>query len=156
MPEEATAPLAYIQEILPYSGEITHAGYALHEQFQRRLVTPYQEADFWHEVINRIAVVRLSVNEAIWRILIADRPLPENASDLDDAWRMLLEIPWIRPRSNGRFVTLHDAVAEEIANRVIRLHDHDQQWRRVMWQRMVRIYAGLTEPAEMELGERLA
>ena len=33
------------------------------------------------------------------------------------------------PGSTRRYVTLHDAVAEELAQRVIALHDQGKQWR---------------------------
>ena len=42
---------------------MTQDGLNLHEDFKRRLVTPYREADFWHEAVKRLAVVRQSVNE---------------------------------------------------------------------------------------------
>ncbi len=124
---------------------MTPRGQSLHEAFQRRLVTPYREADFWHEAIKRLAVVRQSVNKVIWQALMADRPLPAGAADLDAAWDQLLRTPWIRPRANHRYVTLHDAVAEELAQRIIPLHDQDQQWRRQLWQRAVGIYSDLAQ-----------
>jgi tetratricopeptide (TPR) repeat protein len=155
LPEEAAGTLEEIERLVPYDGEISAAGQNLCEDFKRRLVTPYKEADFWHEAIKRLAVIRQSVSEPVWRELMADHPLPPGVN-LDATWDQLLERPWIRKRANGRFVTLHDAVAEELAERIIPLHDGDQQWRRQLWERAVEIYVGLTDGPEAELNDRLA
>lgn len=154
MPEEAEGPLDDIARKIPYRGEMSPAGQHLHEEFKRRLVTPYREADFWHEAIKRLAVVRQSVSEPIWCKLMADYPLPSDVM-LEDTWDMLLDTPWIRKRANGRFITLHDAVAEELAQRIIPLHDQDQRWRRQLWERAAEIYAELTEEPEAELNAQL-
>jgi tetratricopeptide (TPR) repeat protein len=156
MPEEVTTrSLEEISREIPYQGQMTPAGHDLHEDFKRRLVTPYRDADFWHEGIKRLAVIRQSVNEDIWRKLMADHPLPPGIS-LNQTWRMLLETPWIRKRANGRFVTLHDAVAEELAARIIPLHDQDHHWRRQLWDRAVGIYIELIDGPETELNAELA
>jgi tetratricopeptide (TPR) repeat protein len=155
MPEEAAASLEDIAREIPYDLEMSPTGQHLHEEFKRRLVTPYREADFWHEAIKRLAVVRQSINEDIWRELMADYPLPPGV-ELTATWDMLLDTPWIRKRANGRFVTLHDAVAEELAQRIIPLHDQDQRWRRQLWEKAVDIYAGLIDEPEDELSVKLA
>ena len=64
--------------------------------------------------------------------------------------------PWIRPRSNGRYVTLHDAMAEELAHRIIPLHDQDQQWQRQLWQRAMDIYRETIEDLRPRLEEEQA
>ena len=155
MPEEAARSLEEIQRNIPYRGDMTSAGQNLHEDFKRRLVTPYREADFWHEAIKRLAVVRQSMNELIWLELMDDHPLPPHVT-LEETWGMLLETPWIRKRANGRFITLHDAVAEELAERIIPLHDQDHQWRRNLWERAIGIYDGLIDSPEAELSAQLA
>ncbi len=155
IPEEAETSLARITRDVPYRGEMSPVS-SLHEAFQRRLVTPYHEADFWHEAIKRLAVVRQSVNQPIWQALMSDRPLPEDVASLDEAWKLLLQTPWIRPRANRSYVTLHDAVAEELAQRIIPLHDQDQQWRRQLWRRAVGIYSDLIAGAETKLAENQA
>lgn len=156
IPEELETSAEIIKRNVPYGAGMTPRGESLHEAFQRRLVTPYREADFWHEAIKRLAVVRQSVNKPIWQALMSDRPLPAGVANPDEAWNQLLRIPWIRPRANRRYVTLHDAVAEELAQRIIPVHDQDQQWRRQLWQRAVGIYSGLAEGAEAELAEKRA
>ena len=156
IPEEAAAPVSVIEHEVPLRGEMSIEGRRRYEAFKRRLVTPYKDTDFWHEAVKRLAVVRQGVNKPIWKQLMADKRLPSDASDLDEAWIKLLEIPWIRPRANGRFVTLHDAVAEELAQRIIPAHDQDRQWRHHLWQLAVRIYSELTEGPEADLNERLA
>jgi tetratricopeptide (TPR) repeat protein len=155
VPQELTTPIEEIQANIPYRGEMTSAGLNLHEDFKRRLVTPYREADFWHEAIKRLAVVRQSVDEPIWRRLMVDHPLPDGVL-LEQTWELLQREPWIRPRANGRFVTLHDAVAEELAERIIPLHDQDGHWRHELWERAVKIYADLTEGPEHDLNTELA
>src|SRR5450755_1921303 len=151
LPAEAETPLAMVQVDVPFSGAMTPRGERLHEEFQRRLVAPYQESDFWHEAIKRLAVVRLSVSKPMWRDLMRDRPLPDDMASVDAAWDRLLLTPWIRPRANGRYATLHDAVAEELAQRIIPLHDQDRQWRRELWQRAVNIYGNLAGAAQADL-----
>jgi tetratricopeptide (TPR) repeat protein/GTPase SAR1 family protein len=114
------------------------------EDFQRRLVTPYLGTDFWSEAIKRLAVVRHSVNRAVWRGLMEDRKLPAGVTGWDDAWERLLERPWIRTRANGRYVTLHDALAEELAQRLIPLNDQDESWRRGLWRTARNVYTAQT------------
>jgi tetratricopeptide (TPR) repeat protein len=143
MPEEAEQPAEYIERNAPYQGPPTPAGARLLDGFRRRLVTPYREVDFWHEATKRLAVVRRNVNQYIWRQLMVDRDLPPGVRDWDAAWERLLRTPWIRSRANRRFVTLHDALADELAQRVIPLHDQDQHWRRRQWQRAVAVYGEL-------------
>jgi tetratricopeptide (TPR) repeat protein len=140
MPEEASLSLAAIESHLPYDGPVTPEGRSLLEAFKRRLIAPYREVDFWHESDKRLAVLREAVNSRVWQQLMADRSLPPGASTLEEAWSQLMRRPWIRPRANGRYVALHDAMAEELAHRIIPLHDQDQQWRHELWRRAVGIY----------------
>jgi len=142
-PEVAEAPLAEIEENLPYGAAMTVQGERLHEDFQRQLMAPYQDSDFWHEAIKRLAVIRQSVSKRMWRELMQDRPLPEGISSLDESWGPLLHTPWIRPRANNHYVTLHDAVAEELALWIIPLQDQDRHWRRDLWQRAADFYGAL-------------
>jgi hypothetical protein len=155
-PEKAAADLATIRREVPYGKEPTRKGRYLQNEFKRRLVTPYHEADFWHESIKRLAVVRQSVNRSIWLQLMSDRRLPESVQSPEEAWKELKQRPWIRTRANGRFVTLHDAVAEELAYRIIPLHDQDQQWRRDLWKRAAEIYSALIQAPEEEFAADLA
>ncbi|MDQ3790637.1 MAG: tetratricopeptide repeat protein, partial [Actinomycetota bacterium] len=107
----------------------------LRDRFRRRMVTPYRSADFWPEAIKRLAVVRHSVDKDIWQAIMADRALPaEYEDDWGRAWETLRAQPWIRPRANGRDVTLHDALAEELTSRLIPLHDQDETWRTRLWR----------------------
>jgi len=129
----------------PYEGPVDHEGKSLQEEFKRRLVAPYREADFWHEAIKRLAVLRQAVNAQVWQRLMADTNLPRHVPTIEDAWRQLMHQPWIRPRANGRYVTLHDAMAEELAHRIIPLHDQDRQWQRQLWRRAMDIYSEMIE-----------
>jgi tetratricopeptide (TPR) repeat protein len=101
----------------------------------------------------RLAVVRQGMSQPIWERLMSDRPLPAEAATFDDAWLMLRETPWVRSRANGRYVTLHDAVAEELAQAIIPLHDSDHRWRRDLWARAATIYNEMTEWPAAELAE---
>src|SRR6185437_15166611 len=99
---------------------------------------------------------RESVSLSIWRRFMDDRPLPEGVATLDDAWPILLRTPWIRPRANRQYVTLHDVVAEELARRIIPIHDQGRQWRRELWRRAADIYAQRIRDRETELAETMA
>jgi tetratricopeptide (TPR) repeat protein len=156
IPQETEVALAEIERDVPYRGDMTPKGLSLQEAYKRRLVAPYRETDFWREAVKRLAVVRESVNQPIWRRLMEDRPLPADVASLDDAWERLLRTPWIRPRANRRYVTLHDAVAEELAQRIIPVHDQDKQWRHQLWQRAVAIYGELIAERDAELSGKLA
>lgn len=157
IPEEAAEnALDVIAADVPYQGEMTPTGQNLHEAFMRHLVAPYNETDFWHEALNRLAVVRESINQAAWQRLMADRPLPDDMPSLAAAWEVLRRIPWIRPRANLRYVTLHDAVAEELAQRIIPMHDQSKQWRRHLWERAEAIYTELSAEREEVLNGELA
>ena len=154
--EAADNSLGDIKAALPYGGEMTPAGQSLHEAFKRRLVAPYHETDFWHETLKRLAVVRESINEPTWWQLMADRPRPADAADMNTAWDKLMSIPWIRPHANRRYVTLHDAVAEELAQRIIPLHDQDRRWREDLWSRAEDIYRALSDARDVELAAQVA
>lgn len=151
VPEEANAPLADIQAALPFDGEPPPAGQLLHEAFKRRLVSPYRGVDFWHEAIKRLAVVRQSASQEIWQELMADKRLPPEVDSWPKAWQRLLGTPWIRPRADSRYVTLHDAVAEELGRRIIPVHDQDHRWRQELWERAAAIYARATRTSQREL-----
>jgi tetratricopeptide (TPR) repeat protein len=112
----------------------------LREAFRRRLVTPYRSAEFWSEATKRLAVVRHSVDERVWRALMDDQELPDGVDGWRTAWAELGRRPWIRHRANARYITLHDALAEELCLRLIPLHDQDETWRNLMWQRAFAAY----------------
>jgi len=155
VPEEAeSTPLATIERELPYSGRMTRKGISLHEDFKRRLLTPYRDAGFWPETVRRLAVVRQSISEPAWQRLMLDVALPDGASNHHQVWEQLLARPWIRVRANGQQVTLHDAVAEELAQRIIPVHYPDKAWPHEMWRRSAAIYRELIEAAESDLGIR--
>jgi tetratricopeptide (TPR) repeat protein len=156
LPDEAARSLEYIEQVVPYRGLIPHAGQDLQESFNRRLVAPYRDSDFWHEAIKRLAVARESVSLSIWCQFMADRPLPDGIATVQDAWPILLKIPWIRSRANRHYVTLHDAVAEELAQRIIPMHDQDAQWRREVWRRMAEVYAQRVAAEEAEFANAAA
>ena len=140
LPEEVQdLSIENIREQLPFGREMTAEGASLHEDVKRRLLTPYRSTDFWHETVKRLAVVRQSLDEDTWRELMSDRELPEG-STWPETWRRLLSIPWIRQRANGRQVTLHDVLAEELVWRIIPLHDQDGSWRSGLWQKAQEIF----------------
>ena len=155
LPDELAAPLAVVEEEIPFATQMSAAGHRRHEEFIRRLVAPYRESDFWHEAIKRLAIVRESVNRPIWRQLVADLPPPGRDADPEQTWQELLNTPWIEPRANGQYATLHDAVAEELARRVIPLHDQDQYWRHDLWHRAAQTYRDLIARREADLAAQL-
>jgi tetratricopeptide (TPR) repeat protein len=154
-PEQAAESLAHLRRIMPYGQEMLREGQNLHDAFKLSLVAPYQNSDFWHEAVRRLAVVRESIDQRVWEQLMADRHLPAESDQPGEAWRRLQEAEWIRPRANRHYVTLHDAVAEELAQRLIPLHDLDKTWRRDLWRRAADIYAHLTEEPDVELASKL-
>ena len=155
MPAEAQASLDEIKNDLPYQGDATVAGRERAESFKNHLMAPYQDGAFWHENIKRLAVVRESVSQLIWQQLMVDRRWPADAADSDQAWARLRAIEWIRPRANRRYVTLHDAVAEELAQRIIEVHDTDQRYRQNLWRRAAGIYADRAAELQRQLDEKL-
>ena len=137
IPREANARLRQaIAQDMPYGGDLTDAGKRRQDDFKRRLLSPYRNADFWHETVTRLATVRQSVNEQMWHVLMRDRHLPAGL-DPAKAWLQLMQTPWIRPRANGAAVTLHDAMAEELVRLILPLHDQSQEWRKDLWLRMI-------------------
>lgn len=125
------------------------------DALRRKLVTLYRSTEFWPEAIKRLAVVRHSVTKEVWSELMSDRGLPPGVESWDDAWRQLLARPWVRPRANARFVTLHDALAEELAQRLIPLHDRNGTWRSGLWRRAKQIYGHLTAEREQQVDAAL-
>ncbi len=154
MPPETRASLDEIQRDLPYHGEATASGRDRIESFKSHLVAPYQAADFWHEAINRLASVRESVSQPIWQQLMADRQLPAGMNDFDQAWEALCAMEWIRPRANSRYITLHDAVAEELAQRVISMHDFDGRRRHQLWRKAAGLYADQISELENRIARK--
>lgn len=162
-PEVSHHSVEDLERHLPYGAPMTTLGRQWHEEFLRQLVAPYKETDFWHETIKRLAIVRQPVARVVWQRLMADHKLPNGVSSrdeawqdsMDEAWQELMRIPWIRPRGNEQYVTLHDAVAEEFAKRLFPLHDQDQQWRHRIWGQALDIYQHLAVEAEEEVGPSL-
>lgn len=153
IPEEAaTETLSSLEENLPFGGQVTEVGRERHEQFLRRLLAPYRGSDFWHETVKRLAIVRQPVARAVWERLMSDLELPSPVRNLDDAWDWLLELPWMRARGDRRYVTVHDALAEELSQRLFPVHDQDQRWRHRIWQSAREIYDELAATLERELG----
>lgn len=145
-----------ISDVPPEMTAVTPPSDTDREDFRRRLVTMYRSTDFWPEAIKRLTVVRHSVTQEVWSTLMSDRALPSDATTWDEAWTRLLARPWVRPRANARYVTLHDALAEELAQRLIPLHDRDGAWREGLWRRAERIYAKLTAEQEGQVDRSLA
>lgn len=113
---------------------------ALHDAYLRRLVIPYREGDFWHEAVFRLGIVRRRVSKELWQQMMQDCPLPTDAPTWDTAWEKLLDFPWVRPRANEKYVTLQDALAEELAKRIIPYRDFEKDQRVEMWQNAVADY----------------
>jgi tetratricopeptide (TPR) repeat protein len=157
IPQEMEPSLEYIKANIPYEGNMTPQGERLHQEFLRRLLAPYRMSDFWHEAIKRLAVVRQPVDQSVWKLLMADLPLPTGTADLNETWAELVDMPWIRTRKRGDSisVTLHDAVAEAFAQRVFPMHDPDQTWRHRIWRRAYDIYTRLVAERERQLAPRL-
>ena len=152
IPEEAArATLTFLEENLPFGASMTDAGRETHEQFLRRLLSPYRESDFWHEAVKRLAIVRQPVARAVWQRLMSDLELPGPVRDLNEAWTWLLQLPWMRPRGDLRYVTVHDALAEELSQRLFPLHDQDQRWRHRIWRNAGEIYDALAATLEEQL-----
>lgn len=124
---------------------------AAHDAFLRRLVIPYREDGFWHEAIFRLGIVRRRVSKNLWQELMADYSLPSDINSWDDAWMQLLKFPWIRPRANSKYVTLQDALAEELSKRIIPFRDFDKTHRVQMWQKAVDDYDLQIKSREKEL-----
>ena len=154
LPPEAQASLDEIKLDLPYHAAPTPAGRGRADSFKRHLMAPYQDGAFWREAVKRLAVVRESVSRPIWHRLMADKPPPADVTDLDQAWERLGRTDWIRPRANQHYVTLHDAMAEELAQRVIEVHDADQRWRRDLWRNAARSYADEAAALESKLAQK--
>lgn len=154
LPPETRASLDEIKRDLPYHGAATAAGRQRIESFKTHLVAPYRAADFWHDAINRLASVRESLSQPIWQRLMADRQLPADMADFDQAWEALRAREWIRPRANSRYITLHDAVAEELAQRVISMHDFDGRRRRQLWLTATGLYAEQVSELRSQLAEK--
>ena len=102
--EAARATLTFLEENLPFGASMTDAGRETDEQFLRLLLSPYRESDFWHEAVKRLAIVRQPVARAVWQRLMSDLELPGPVRDLNEAWTWLLQLPWMRPRGDLRYV----------------------------------------------------
>ena len=109
-------------------------------EFQRLLMSQFRSSEFWPEAIKRLGVVRHRLDKDTWIKLMSDRDLPSDVKDWDEAWKKLYDFQWIRKRSNGKEVTLHDALAEQLAKWVIPLDDKDGAWRLHLWQKASSIY----------------
>jgi AAA ATPase domain len=151
VPEEAEHDLAELEREMPYDGKLSNKGSRWYQSYKRRLGTPYQQSDFEHETIRRLAVVRQSVNQPIWERLMADRAQRDGIASWSEEWEKLRQTPWIRTRSNNRYLTLHDAVAEELSLHIIPTQDPDGSWRRDLWNRAAAIYAELSDAPAKEL-----
>lgn len=158
LPEEAIKyTLDELRSNLPFDAEPTPRGATVLEEIKRRLLTPYRSTEFWHEAVKRLAIVRQSLDEETWRLLMEDREPPDGLP-WSAAWSKLLSVPWVRTRGNGRQVTLHDVLAEELVWRIIPLHDQDGTWRAGLWVKARDIFSrsaqDLTVDTTGEPGDR--
>lgn len=152
LPEEVeTHSLDELRRLFSDQTHVPPQGKRLHEQFIRRLVIPYREADFRYEAVKRLAIVRQRLDQAMWGKLMEDYLTGE---DPQRRWEELLQLPWIRHRANQQYITLHDAFAEELARRIIPLQDKKGSWRRKQWQKATHIYATLIKEKEQNLEKR--
>lgn len=126
------------------------------DRFRSELIAPYRSTEYWPDAIKRLAVLRHSVDQPAWERLMSDRGLPPGIKDWDAAWRELRAWPWIRVRANEKYVTLHDAFAEELATQVIPAHDANERWRRKLWRRAADEYAELIGNKPTEVRDELA
>ena len=117
----------------------------LRDDFLRRLTVPYRGSDFWAAAVKYLGVVRRRVSLQVWRRLMTNRTFPDGITTWEEAWGRLKALPWIRTRANENYVTLHDAVAEALAQRVIPLDDKDHSWRKALWDAAARTYWELVE-----------
>jgi tetratricopeptide (TPR) repeat protein len=148
MPEATAVDLAELKTILPYQAKpLPDKGQQLHEDFVRSVIIPYRESDFQHEAIKRLAVVRRRMNRVMWEALMADRH--KEVADWEIAWNDLLRQPWIRSRANSQFITLHDALAEELGYRIIPLQG--ENWYRQQWKAMKETSADLITRRKPEI-----
>ncbi len=113
-------------------------------EFIHRLLVPYRSKDFWPEAVKRMAIIRRRIDKGIWIDLMHDRTLPEEIKDWNEAWEIFRNLPWVRQRSNGREVTLHDVLAEQLAHRVIPLEDENRTWRIQNWKNAIHVYDKVT------------
>jgi hypothetical protein len=127
---------------------------AIKARFITRILLHYGEDDFWNEAIRRLSIIRRRVNKDIWKDLMSDITLPDDIKDWDNAWKQLLSLPWVRPRINSKYVTLHDALAEELAWRIIPLRDKDRQWRNKLWNNAANIYGKLINEHYHEINKQ--
>jgi tetratricopeptide (TPR) repeat protein len=132
---------AELDRVLPPGAAPTKEGEWLREEFKGILVSRYQTLDYWSEAVRRLAVLRYSIDAQVWTRLTADLTWPPGIASPESVWQALLEQPWVRPRANNTLATLHDALAEELAQRVIPWHDHDGSWRRRLWAAAADSYA---------------
>lgn len=110
------------------------------EEYKRLLMHSYRFSDFWSESIKRLGIVRHKLNQSMWKELMSDRTLPSEIESWNEAWQKLCALPWIRTRSNGLEITLHDALAELLAKWVLPLDDEDNSYRIMLWQKATKIY----------------
>jgi tetratricopeptide (TPR) repeat protein len=153
-PPELGMSLEELRARIPYEGELERPGQALRERFLGGLVTPYRETDFMHEAVKRLAVVRQGVTKSVWVQLMADRPLPPGVVTTDAAWDQLLLCPWVRQRAGGRLVTLQDAVAETLAQRIFPVHDQDSRWRQGIWKLAEATYQAMLTRENQDIDAR--
>jgi len=132
---------AELDRVLPPGAAPTKEGEWLREEFKGTLVSRYQTLDYWSEAVRRLAVLRYSIDARVWTSLTDDLTWPPGIATPESAWQALLDQPWVRPRANNTLATLHDALAEELAQRVIPWHDHDGSWRRRLWKAAAASYA---------------
>ena len=152
IPEEAaTSTLRFLDGNVPFGEEMTGEGRERHDLFVRRLLSPYRDSDFWHEAVKRLSIVRQPVAREVWERLMSDLELPGSILDLNQAWTQLLTLPWMRPRGDRRYVTVHDALAEELSQRLFPVHDLDQRWRRRIWANARDIYDEFAATLDLEL-----
>ncbi|HKX26721.1 MAG TPA: tetratricopeptide repeat protein [Blastocatellia bacterium] len=143
------------KEIETWSNRDAITAEYLRDDFLRRLTVPYSGSDFWAAAVKYLGVVRRRVSRRVWQRLMADRAFPDGVTNWEAAWKELKSLPWIRTRANENYVTLHDAVAEALAQRVIPLDDKDHSWRKKQWDLAAEIYWELVKQEKQSLEQSI-
>lgn len=123
----------------------------LRDELLTRIFAPYIYSDFWNEAVKRVGIVRRRVDKQVWRQLMEGAELPEDIGSWDEAWQRFQTLPWVRRRARYSYVTLHDAVAEELAKRVLPFHERQLCQR--LWHQAALTYQALADSERKRLRE---
>jgi len=122
----------------------------LRYEFEKSLVVAYADTEPFRYFIRQFAHASRRVNKEIFKTLIPFR----SEADADLWWEKLQDLPYIRKRASGDYISVHDVLRELLFTYVIPMRDPDYSERKQINQKLISCYDKILAEERRELQKR--